>query len=94
MKLAWTSIVGVPGLVAAADEPEAIDLVHPGRFGEVVRRTVVSGGAAHGPRGWRRCGQRTTGRQRGGGCLLGENHAGARDHDGATENVGYVGYHD
>jgi len=91
MKLAWTSIVGVPGLVAAADEPEAIDLVHPGRFGEVVRRTVVSGGAARGPRGWRRCGRRD---ERGGGCLLGEIHAGARDHDGATENVGDVGYHD
>ena len=91
MKLAWTSIVGVPGLVAAADEPEAIDLVHPGRFGEVVCRTVVSGGAARGPRGWRRCGRRD---ERGGGCLLGEIHAGARDHDGATENVGDVGYHD
>ena len=48
--------MGVPGLVAAADEPEAIDLAHPGRFGEVVCRTVVSGGAARGPRGWRRCG--------------------------------------
>ena len=32
--------MGVPVLVAATDEAEAVDLVHPGRLGEVVRRTA------------------------------------------------------
>ena len=33
--------MGVPVLVAAADEAEAVDLVHPGRLGEVVRRSAA-----------------------------------------------------
>ena len=73
-------ISGVPVLVATADEAEAVDLVHPGRLGEVVRRSAAE---LHvGLEG------SVDADERGGGCLLGEIHAGDRDHDVTAENAG------